>query len=151
MFTDTVDCYKNSKTYISRYILETFPCVRSKKAHINGTNIGEKEQTPHKSTYLSPNNFAYGLQTLWIWNASSRAGTNINAIGPVSPRLLDADDDLFVVDIPNGGCIIICRNMGNTYANVLPLPVLAIPITSRPANIHGIHCACIGYGVVMGG
>ena len=38
-----------------------------------------------------------------------------------------------------------CR-MGNAKAAVLPVPVCAEPITSRPARICGIACAWIGVG-----
>ena len=41
----------------------------------------------------------------------------------------------------------ICRNIGNKKASVFPLPVLAIPIKSRPDIIAGIAWAWIGVGV----
>jgi hypothetical protein len=36
----------------------------------------------------------------------------------------------------NGGWSKICRNIGSKNANVLPLPVLAIPIMSRPKYLN---------------
>ena len=42
----------------------------------------------------------------------------------------------------------IWRNIGNRNPSVLPLPVLAIPMRSRPDIIAGIAWACIGVGWV---
>jgi hypothetical protein len=41
-----------------------------------------------------------------------------------------------------------CINMGMTKASVLPLPVLAMPTTSRPNSPMGTACAWIGVGSV---
>ena len=39
-----------------------------------------------------------------------------------------------------------CRSIGSVYAIVLPEPVLAMPMTSRPFMIAGSACAWIGNG-----
>ena len=41
-----------------------------------------------------------------------------------------------------------CRSAGSTYARVLPDPVLAMPITSRPDMMAGRACAWMGMGPV---
>ena len=58
------------------------------------------------------------------WKASSRAGAMIRPIGP-SPSW-------------SGGCTSMCRNMGRRKARVLPEPVLATAIRSRPHMIAGM-------------
>mmetsp|Transcript_70410 Transcript_70410/g.195965 ORF Transcript_70410/g.195965 Transcript_70410/m.195965 type:complete len:244 (-) Transcript_70410:371-1102(-) len=42
-----------------------------------------------------------------------------------------------------------CTAAGSRNASVLPLPVCARPITSRPASTSGRACACIGMGAEM--
>mmetsp|Transcript_124 Transcript_124/g.372 ORF Transcript_124/g.372 Transcript_124/m.372 type:complete len:296 (-) Transcript_124:411-1298(-) len=69
-----------------------------------------------------------------ICMASSRVGHNTSPIGPSSFCSADWSAQ--------------CTNIGIKYATVLPLPVSAIPITSRPHNPAGMACDWIGVGVV---
>mmetsp|Transcript_30731 Transcript_30731/g.47529 ORF Transcript_30731/g.47529 Transcript_30731/m.47529 type:complete len:272 (-) Transcript_30731:50-865(-) len=71
--------------------------------------------------------------TACICAASSLAGASTSPMGPDSPS-------------PRGGWSIMCRSMGRRKARVLPDPVLAMPMTSRPAMIAGRHCAWMGKG-----
>ena len=43
-------------------------------------------------------------------------------------------------DVTLPTCNMICTSNGHRYAAVLPLPVLAIPIISRPLNPIGTPC-----------
>ncbi len=43
---------------------------------------------------------------------------------------------------PRGGWSLMWRSIGSTKASVLPLPVLATPMQSRPLMIIGSACAC---------
>ena len=63
---------------------------------------------------------------------SSRVGVIIIAMGPSSSS--------------NSGWALIWRNSGSKKARVLPDPVLAIPIISRPDMITGMAWAWIGVG-----
>ena len=48
--------------------------------------------------------------------------------------------------ISSGSWSMMCLNMGSKKAIVLPLPVLAIPIKSRPDMTAGMACAWMGVG-----
>ncbi|ODU54545.1 MAG: hypothetical protein ABS99_09140 [Acetobacteraceae bacterium SCN 69-10] len=69
-----------------------------------------------------------------IWLASSRVGESTSTRQP-----------------PRAGCRLLsarrCR-MGRAKAAVLPVPVWAMPWTSRPASTKGMACAWIGVGAV---
>ena len=66
------------------------------------------------------------------WAASSRVGQSTRLRG-IRARAR-----------PLERCVII----GSTKAAVLPVPVWAMPRTSRPSSALGIACAWIGVGVV---
>ncbi|OMH83980.1 hypothetical protein AX774_g2527, partial [Zancudomyces culisetae] len=87
---------------------------------------------PYALTVRIPSPFPKMRHSFPICIASSRVGVITTPIGP-SPFL-------------SSRCPLICLSIGNTKASVFPLPVLAIPITSRPISIAGIACAWIAVG-----
>lgn len=64
--------------------------------------------------------------TFAICCTSSRVGAMMRAMGPSPSR--------------SSGWSRMCRNMGSTKARVLPLPVLAMPMQSRPLMMIGSAC-----------
>jgi hypothetical protein len=73
--------------------------------------------------------------SFWICIASSRVGARTSMIGP-SPRL-------------NSGCALMCTIPGSRNASVLPDPVSATPIMSRPESATGQPCAWIADVLVV--
>ena len=67
-----------------------------------------------------------------ICTASSRVGAIVSTMGP-SPGL-------------RYGCALMCTIAGSMNASVLPEPVDARPIMSRPRSAIGHPCAWIGVG-----
>uniref|UniRef100_A0A0A9GI28 DEAD box RNA helicase, putative n=1 Tax=Arundo donax TaxID=35708 RepID=A0A0A9GI28_ARUDO len=72
------------------------------------------------------------LMSECICTTSSLVGAIMSPIGP-SPGT-------------TGGWSLTCLSIGRTKARVLPDPVFAIPIQSRPLIMTGNACACIGIG-----
>jgi hypothetical protein len=60
----------------------------------------------------------------WIWQASSRVGETITARGPEGGRAPDSRE-------------VMCVMQGSANARVLPEPVSATPMTSRPEKRCG--------------
>ena len=69
------------------------------------------------------NNYAYFLVSKNTYYPNSRVGTITNPIGP----------SFFSTAL----YALTCTSIGQTYAIVLPEPVLATPITFLPDNTHG--------------
>src|ERR1700733_551369 len=80
---------------------------------------------------------ARGARSVWIWAASSRVGTRINADGWRRPRRTARE------------VVSSLEKTASPNASVLPAPVGALPHTSRPARESGRVAAWIGKGVVM--
>mmetsp|Transcript_16033 Transcript_16033/g.50413 ORF Transcript_16033/g.50413 Transcript_16033/m.50413 type:complete len:340 (-) Transcript_16033:362-1381(-) len=76
---------------------------------------------------------ANALASFPICWTSSRVGAMTRQIGP-SP-------------IASGGWSLMCRSMGMRNAIVLPEPVFAMPMQSRPLMMTGRACAWIGIGL----
>lgn len=87
---------------------------------------------PYTQTACKLRLFVNFLMSLPICMHSSRVGVIMIEMGPSVSS--------------NGGWSSICLNIGNKNANVLPLPVFAIPIKSLPDIMAGIACAWIGVG-----
>mmetsp|Transcript_716 Transcript_716/g.2080 ORF Transcript_716/g.2080 Transcript_716/m.2080 type:complete len:294 (-) Transcript_716:476-1357(-) len=68
-----------------------------------------------------------------ICAASSRVGASTRAMGVDSP-------------LGTGSCASMCTTAGIRNASVLPLPVRAMPIRSRPPRMIGRACAWMGIG-----
>lgn len=75
----------------------------------------------------SPRALRNGLHSLWICVASSLVGVTTMAMGPSIVR--------------RGRWSLMCRNMGRRNATVLPDPVLATPMMSRPDMMAGMAWA----------
>lgn len=85
------------------------------------TTVSRLSET--RGMYPQPPTFA-------ICCTSSRVGAMMSAMGP-SPSRSSAWSRM-------------CRNMGSTNASVLPLPVLAMPMQSRPLMMMGNACKAAG-------
>mmetsp|Transcript_3839 Transcript_3839/g.9611 ORF Transcript_3839/g.9611 Transcript_3839/m.9611 type:complete len:289 (-) Transcript_3839:400-1266(-) len=90
---------------------------------------------PNTAVHSIPMGLANFLISLLICCTSSRVGAMMRAMGP-SPWA-------------RGGWSLTCRSMGSTNASVLPLPVLAMPMQSRPLMMQGRACAWMGRGAVQ--
>mmetsp|Transcript_25316 Transcript_25316/g.63323 ORF Transcript_25316/g.63323 Transcript_25316/m.63323 type:complete len:284 (-) Transcript_25316:116-967(-) len=76
----------------------------------------------------------------WICIASSRVGASTTTAGPrASPRLAGA---------AGGGCALTWTRAGRRKPSVLPLPVSAMPTTSRPFSRHGHAMLWTALGVL---
>mmetsp|Transcript_104916 Transcript_104916/g.321412 ORF Transcript_104916/g.321412 Transcript_104916/m.321412 type:complete len:348 (-) Transcript_104916:257-1300(-) len=95
-------------------------------------NCWNLERPPASVVLLSPNSLLNLNVSFSIWTASSRVGHSTKPMGPSS----------FCSD----GWSAQCTNMGIKYATVLPLPVSAMPITSRPSSPAGMDWHWIGVG-----
>mmetsp|Transcript_18821 Transcript_18821/g.48328 ORF Transcript_18821/g.48328 Transcript_18821/m.48328 type:complete len:237 (-) Transcript_18821:408-1118(-) len=82
---------------------------------------------PKTLTTVSSAALAKRLTSLPICCTSSRVGAITIATGPSF--------------WPSGGWSLMCLSMGSTKASVLPEPVLAMPIQSRPDMMTGSACA----------
>jgi len=72
--------------------------------------------------------FARGRRKVSVWAASSRVGERTRTA------------------VPRWGCFRRRWRIGRRKAAVLPDPVWAVPMTSRPARIAGIASRWIGVG-----
>ena len=84
------------------------------------------------TVWLSDKNCAYVFRLSPICAASSRVGARMSARGqPLLGRR---------------GSLASCCSSGSVNAAVLPVPVCALPIRSRPSSRWGMHSAWIGVG-----
>mmetsp|Transcript_122320 Transcript_122320/g.351426 ORF Transcript_122320/g.351426 Transcript_122320/m.351426 type:complete len:284 (-) Transcript_122320:111-962(-) len=91
--------------------------------------------TPPKTTALRiPVGPRKSCTTLLICKASSRVGHSTTPTGPSPAR--------------SSSCAMMCTNIGMTYARVLPEPVSAIPMRSRPCRAAGKTWTWIGVGAL---
>ena len=94
--------------------------------------------TPPKTTAVRISVYLAYLNALSAtWSANSRVGVSTKA------RIGWRAGDALLLAIGKMFC-----KIGKTKAAVLPVPVWAAPITSRPCSTWGIACAWIGVGVV---
>eukprot|EP00955_Chlamydomonas_euryale_P042207 352233-Chlamydomonas_euryale.AAC.3 len=90
------------------------------------------DRPPNAAETRSPKGFAKTRASRWICSASSLVGATTSPMGPspfAARRCADA-----------------CSTIGSTNAAVLPLPVFAMPSTSRPDSAAGSACAWIAVG-----
>lgn len=74
-------------------------------------------------------------------------GTGKGTAAPLVTHLVGVSTN---ANTPYGSCASCCR-MGSANAAVFPLPVCAVPITSRPASMAGMHplCTCTARELVF--
>mmetsp|Transcript_17086 Transcript_17086/g.59942 ORF Transcript_17086/g.59942 Transcript_17086/m.59942 type:complete len:257 (+) Transcript_17086:414-1184(+) len=88
---------------------------------------------PVLTMHLTSMCLASSRTTADVCSASSRVGASTSTMGPLALLL-------------SGFCAATCTRAGSMNAIVLPLPVAAMPTTSRPLISAGQHCAWIGVG-----
>ncbi len=94
---------------------------------------GFMSMPPNTTVARSLVNLEYCLTLLATWSASSRVGASTSArTGWRAGDMLEFS------------CLSIFCSSGSEKAAVLPVPVCAAPITSRPASTIGIALAWIG-------
>mmetsp|Transcript_19650 Transcript_19650/g.58284 ORF Transcript_19650/g.58284 Transcript_19650/m.58284 type:complete len:201 (-) Transcript_19650:1463-2065(-) len=90
-------------------------------------------EPPNTGTHVRPSGLPNFLISFAICCTSSRVGASTSATGP-SPSA-------------SGGWSLTCRIIGNTNPSVLPEPVFAMPMQSRPLMMMGKACAWIASGL----